>query len=256
MKVIPVAGYSGTGKTTFISSLISRLGEVGRVGVVKHLGHHRYSLEKEKDTTVFFAKGAAISVGIDEEKSVTISRENKLSKVLDMLADQGMDFAVLEGFKSFGYPKIVLGELEDERCILRNPAVEEVIESLGKFADHYTMNGLVEELRKECDLSRAGVIMTINGIVREWTGDTKTEYLDFEDDIDQKIQEIKRRMEEINGILGVRFYHRKGRLYAGEGITYIAIAAEHRGEAFLAASQALEELKKGPHSNLPGSMSR
>ncbi|WP_369425480.1 molybdopterin-guanine dinucleotide biosynthesis protein B [Methanothrix sp.] len=256
MKIIPIAGYSGTGKTTFISSLISRLGEMGRVGVVKHLGHHRYSLEEGKDTTVYFAKGADISVGVDDEKTVTVSRENRLSDVLDMLANQGMDFAVLEGFKSLGYPKIVLGEFEDERCILRNPTVEEVIESLGKFADHYTMNGVVKELRRECDLSRAGVIMTINGIVREWTGDTKTEYLDFEDDIDRKILEIKRRMEEIDGILGVRFYHRKGRLYSGEGITYIAIAAEHRGEAFLAASQALDELKKGLHSNLPGSTSR
>ncbi|MDH7593600.1 MAG: molybdopterin-guanine dinucleotide biosynthesis protein B [Methanomicrobiales archaeon] len=255
MKVIPIVGYSGAGKTSFAMRLMSRLEEMGRVGVVKHLGHHRYHLEAEKDTTQYFEQGALVSIGVDKEKSVIITRENSLEAALDLLADEGMNFALVEGFKTSRFPKIVIGDLDSENCVLRNPEVEEVISHIPSFADHYTMNGVVKELKRECNLEKAGVIMTINGIVREWTGDVRTEYIDFEDDIERKIQKIKLRMEEIEGILGVKFYHRKGRLFAGEDITYIAIIAEHRREAFLAAGQALEELKKSLHADLLGSSS-
>jgi molybdopterin synthase catalytic subunit len=54
-------------------------------------------------------------------------------------------------------------------------------------------------------------------------------------------------MEAIPGIIGVRFHHRKGRLYAGEEITYLAILAEHREEAFAAASNAIDRLKRELH---------
>lgn len=252
MKIIPIAGYSGSGKTTFALRLMERLKELGSVGTVKHLGHHRFHLEAEKDTTQYFEKGATMSIGVDMEKSIVIARENHLEAALDLLADKGIQFALVEGFKTARFPKIVIGDLADENCILRNPGVEDVISSLPSFADHYTMNGVVKELKRESKLEKAGVIMTINGIVREWTGDTRTDYIDFGDDIDKKIQHIKQRIEGIDGILGVKFYHRKGRLYAGEDITYIAIIAEHRREAFLAASQALEELKKSLHAGLPG----
>ncbi len=145
-----------------------------------------------------------------------------------------------------------MGDLAAENVILRNPAVDEVISSLDRFEDYFTIEGLVRELRRECDTSRAGAILTFNGLVREWTDGERTEYMDFDDEIDEKIKSIKAEMEAIDGIIGVRFHHRKGRLYAGEDITYLAILTERRQEAFTAAIAAIDRLKREVHN--PGEM--
>jgi molybdopterin-guanine dinucleotide biosynthesis protein len=44
-----------------------------------------------------------------------------------------VDFAIIEGFKQYPYPKIVIGDLAIEKCILKNPSVGEVIDSLDLF---------------------------------------------------------------------------------------------------------------------------
>jgi len=50
-----------------------------------------------------------------------------------MLFNQGIDFAVIEGFKQRSYPKIVIGNIPAENCILSNPTVNEVSRSLDLF---------------------------------------------------------------------------------------------------------------------------
>ena len=107
----------------------------GNVAVVKHLGDHEFYLEDGKDTTGFFDSGAQISVGIDEHKSVVTIRKNTLEDILLLLSHEGMDFVVIEGFKLSSFPKIVIGDLFVERCVLRNPTVEKVTDSLALFID-------------------------------------------------------------------------------------------------------------------------
>ncbi len=247
MKVIQVVGYSGSGKTGFIEQLIPLLRPKGEVGVIKHLGEHAFSLEEGKDTTRFFYQGVDISAGIDGEKTVVTIRENRLEHALRMFSDAGIMFCIVEGFKSVPFPCIVIGDLESDTCILRNPSPQEVIPALSRFREYHTMGGIIQEIKRAHDMSHAGAILTFNGIVREWTGEERTEYLDFDNDVDQKIGELKHTMERIPGILGVRFYHQKGRLRAGEDITYIAVLAEHRKEALKAMSEALDELKREVH---------
>jgi molybdopterin-guanine dinucleotide biosynthesis protein MobB len=133
MKIIQIVGNSNSGKTTFIKNLIPELKKKGTVAVIKHLGDHTYNIEKGKDTTVFFDAGADMSVGIDSEKAVAAIRKITLDDVLGMLLDQGMDFAIIEGFKQRSFPKIVIGSLTADTCILTNPAVTEVITSLNLF---------------------------------------------------------------------------------------------------------------------------
>ena len=247
MKIIHITGYANTGKTTFITSLIGELEKKGTVGVIKHLPHHAYTLEPGKDTTLYYEHGAAWSVGIDGEKAVAAIRTPDLMPTLALLADAGIEYAVIEGFKQYPFPKAVFGDLDAEGCILRDPGTREVIEALDRFEDFHTMQGLVKELKREHDVSRAGAILTFNGIVREWTGDTQTEYLDFDKDIDGKLAGIKAEMVQVEGILGVRCFHHKGRLYARDDITYIAVMAEHRFEAFEAVSAAIDRLKRELH---------
>ena len=138
MKIIQVVGRSNTGKTTFINTLIPSLKQRGTVAVVKHLGDHEFALEEGKDTTEFFDTGADIAVGIDSDKSVMAIHKNTLEYMLQVLKNENMDFVIIEGFKKKSFPKIIIGDLDIENCILRNPTVEEVIESLKNFEDYYT----------------------------------------------------------------------------------------------------------------------
>jgi molybdopterin-guanine dinucleotide biosynthesis protein MobB len=135
MKIIQVVGRSNSGKTTFIKQLIPKLKTQGRVAVIKHLGDHEFELEEGKDTTGFFDAGAEISVGIDAHKSVAAIRNNSLESVLQILFDQGIDFTVIEGFKQRVFPRIVIGALEMDLCILTNPCPDEVLESIDAFED-------------------------------------------------------------------------------------------------------------------------
>ena len=75
MKIIQIVGRSNSGKTTFIRNLIPALSARGTVGAIKHLGHHGFQLEPEKDTTLFHESHAALSGGVDETKSVVVRRE-------------------------------------------------------------------------------------------------------------------------------------------------------------------------------------
>jgi molybdopterin-guanine dinucleotide biosynthesis protein MobB len=133
MKVIQVTGRSNTGKTTFIKNLIPVLNKKGKVAVIKHLADHDFLLEKGKDTTGFFDAGAAISAGIDGHKSVVAIQNNSLDTMLALLKGQGMDFVLIEGFKQRSFKKIVIGDLQIEGCILRDPAVDDVVASIDRF---------------------------------------------------------------------------------------------------------------------------
>ena len=135
MKVIQVVGRSNSGKTTFIKNLIPELKKYGRVAIIKHLGDHDYLLEEGKDTTVFYDAGADITVGIDADKTVIALRNNQLDDILRMLFLQRIDYTVIEGYKQRSFPKIVIGNLIVDRCILNNPTVDEVIKSLYHFED-------------------------------------------------------------------------------------------------------------------------
>lgn len=148
MKVINIIGHSCSGKTTFISKLVVELKELGPVATIKHLGHHNYNLEKGKDTTVFFERGVNISAGIDSEKTVLAIRDNDLASILDLLADQCIEFTVIEGFKTMGLPAIVIGDLESDKVLFRDPALDEVMNGLDQFPDYDTLKGIEAGLRK------------------------------------------------------------------------------------------------------------
>jgi molybdopterin-guanine dinucleotide biosynthesis protein MobB len=136
MKIIQIVGLANSGKTTFIKNLIPALKIYGHVGVIKHLGDHDFLQETGKDTTVFFENGADISAGIDSDKSIVTLRTTDLDKMLLLFKQQGVDFAVIEGFKTRTFPKIVIGDLASDTSIMRNPAIEQVISFLPRFEDY------------------------------------------------------------------------------------------------------------------------
>jgi molybdopterin synthase catalytic subunit len=162
MKIIHVAGTSGTGKTRFIRELVPALTALGPTGVVKHIGHHTAVLEPGKDTTIFFESGAAISAGIDREKSVIMTRENELSAVLSFLSDSGIQYAVLEGFKQKPFRKILFGAYQGaEEVLMVEPSIDEVLSRLEEFSDFFTARALERELRSSCAPGETRFVCTL-----------------------------------------------------------------------------------------------
>jgi molybdopterin-guanine dinucleotide biosynthesis protein MobB len=143
MKLIHVAGFSNTGKTTFILDFIPVLAKYGKVGVIKHLGHHRYETEKHgelKDTSRFFELDASFVTGIDDEKTVIAVPRTLLSDITALYAALGVEYAVIEGFKRAPCRKIWFGKREEAEeigvlpyCILWNPTIDDVVHHLEAF---------------------------------------------------------------------------------------------------------------------------
>jgi molybdopterin-guanine dinucleotide biosynthesis protein MobB len=149
LKVLHIVGHSGSGKTTFITRLVVELQKIGTVATIKHLGHHRYEIPEGKDTTLFFEAGVNCSEGIDDEKSVVLLRDPDLLHALYRLADFGMDFAIIEGFKSIEIPGIVFGDLPVPDALMTDPTIEQVIHDLRIFPEIQTKNGQERKLRAE-----------------------------------------------------------------------------------------------------------
>ncbi len=159
MKVIHIAGWSGSGKTTFILELCSHLVHHGRTATIKHIGSHYSVLPLGKDTTLHFEAGADPAIGIDEEKTSASFHSTSLDDALNLLSDSGVRYAVLEGFKKRPFQKILIGDLDDA-SLLKNPQIPDVLAVLDQFNDWYTPAGLMKELGDVCD----------HGHVYSWTG--------------------------------------------------------------------------------------
>jgi len=115
MKVISIIGEKKSGKTTLIEDLIMRLKDYGSVGCIKHA--QELDLDESKDTTRLFNAGAEVVIGSSEHVTLKLSRSKSkslnLKEQLKDMADSGMDFVLVEGFKSSDLPKIALSTLPD-----------------------------------------------------------------------------------------------------------------------------------------------
>jgi molybdopterin synthase catalytic subunit len=135
MKVMAVVGPKKSGKTLLISSLIGYLKKRGRVGTIKHMPHH--PIEDKGDTSRHFQAGASVVIGLGQnEIQFKVSREGSLDSALEELKNDGVNFAIVEGFKASTLPKIVLGEIEVSNCIRKVDVLEmddQMLEDLTKL---------------------------------------------------------------------------------------------------------------------------
>jgi len=255
MKVICVAGYKKTGKTTLVTRLVEALSEKGSVGTVKLMFHHRFNPEST-DTGKHFDAGAQGVVAITEDELVTIKRDPNLDEALDSLADMGMDFAIVEGAKSSPLPKIVLGEAAEKEdmsnVVARLPEkadwdIRELVDLTLQQDDWVTLESLIRKVKSNPEIKFSGGIATFTGIVRQVTGETQTTALEFEkyaDVAEKAMDKICTEMKQREGIIDVVMHHRTGVIKAGEDIVYIVVAAGHRKELFIALIDSLERLKE------------
>ncbi len=250
MRIISVVGYKKSGKTTLVGQLVKALKNHGSVGTIKHL--HEDTINKpDTDTGKHALAGADIVVACTLNELVKFSRDNNLTSALDELANAGMDFAVVEGFKDSKLPKIALGDVDAPDIIKRldspeNADIEELVNVINKQPEYHTLNSLIQKLRRAKDTGKAGAIGTFTGIVRAITGEARTEFLEFEgyDELaQQKMDEICAQLKEKDGVIDVLMHHKKGVIKAGEDIVYVAVAASHREQLFPVLREAIERLK-------------
>ena len=100
---VAVVGWSGSGKTTFLTQVVSELTARGmRVGLVKHHGHGGSIDVEGKDTWSYAQSGACpVVVSSPTEYSVMrqVERERTLAELLDEIADE-CDLVLVEGYRN------------------------------------------------------------------------------------------------------------------------------------------------------------
>jgi molybdenum cofactor guanylyltransferase len=113
---IAFCGYSGSGKTRLIASLVSILSGKYSIACYKH-GCHCFEIDREgKDSWILGKAGAETVMISDPEKKAVISREPELSDMLERQAFSGHDMLFVEGLKELHLPKLLL--VDGERKIL------------------------------------------------------------------------------------------------------------------------------------------
>jgi len=95
--------------------------------------------------------------------------------------------------------------------------------------------------------NRAGAVVLFLGTTREFTGDRRTESLDYEcygDMAEKKMAELEAQARVRWPITGCAIVHRVGRLELGEASVAIAVSSPHRGDAFEAGKWLIDTLKE------------
>lgn len=255
MKVICVAGYKNSGKTTLVTRLVEALSTKGSVGTVKQMLHHRFNPENT-DTGKHFDAGADLVAAITDTELVTIKRNPTLEDALDALADNGADFVIVEGAKSSELPKIFLGDVEDSddvaNILVQLPErsdwdIDALVKVILDQAEWVTLDSLINKVRSNPDIRLSGGIATFTGIVRRVNDDLETTAIDFEKYegvADRAIEKICYDLKEKDDIIDVLIHHKTGLIRSGEDIVYIVVAAAHRKELFETLVDALERIKE------------
>jgi molybdopterin synthase catalytic subunit len=247
MKVISIVGYHRSGKTTLVERLVKELSKQGTVGTVKHAREEITPLEG--DTGRHMGAGAEATIGITPTMSVMMSRDTGLDKALERLANEGVDFAVVEGFKQSSLPKIAVGDVDAPGIVARvniNVGTEELAGIIMAQPDYVTLGSMIARARRSPRYKEAGAIGTFTGVVREMARDERTEALEFEsfDEVArERIKAIEDDLKNREGILEAYIRHKTGRIEAGEDIVFIVILSGHREELFPALRDAIERVK-------------
>lgn len=110
--ILCFVGRSNSGKTTVIERLIPELVQAGyRVATIKHAGHG-FDLDTEGKDSWRHKRAGASAVMVLSKGSLAmfsdISDATNIEELRDRFLDRSMDLIIAEGWKSDGYPKIVV----------------------------------------------------------------------------------------------------------------------------------------------------
>ena len=116
--LLGLAAYSGTGKTTLLSKIITIFRQRGlRVGVIKH-AHHTFEIDYPgKDSYILRKAGAnQVLIGSRKRWALIVDRmqeaELYFEEYLENLDQDNLDIILVEGFKPEAIPKIELNRAD------------------------------------------------------------------------------------------------------------------------------------------------
>jgi molybdopterin synthase catalytic subunit len=130
MKVISVVGTKKTGKTTLVAALVSSLARHGKVGTIKNMVTHPVD---SGDTKRHFDAGADVVIGLGDARLKVTRERGDLDSALAELQAEGVDYAVVEGFKHSRLPKIAMADIDVPNMVRRvrlNDVNEVLVEEL------------------------------------------------------------------------------------------------------------------------------
>jgi len=116
MKVISIVGTKKTGKTTLVAALVSSLARHGKVGTIKNMVTHPVD---SGDTKRHFDAGADVVIGLGDARLKVTRERGDLDSALAELQAEGVDYAVVEGFKHSRLPKIAMADIDVPNMVRR-----------------------------------------------------------------------------------------------------------------------------------------
>lgn len=120
MKIVSIVGRKNTGKTSLTVKIIEELTRRGyNVSSIKH-SHHEMEMDREHtDTWRHKLAGSNVVVGVGSTSFFNVRDILDLNRLLFLIKFMDdVDFVVIEGFKSYNFPKIVTSlDVVDEYTI-------------------------------------------------------------------------------------------------------------------------------------------
>jgi molybdopterin-guanine dinucleotide biosynthesis protein B len=119
-KIIGIAGFSNSGKTTLITRLVAHFARRGvRTAVVKHDAHGHYKEAEGTDSSLYMQAGASAAVVVSPDAYVVLRREAiALEVMLSTLRAEAYELILVEGFKNGTHDKIAIFRDAEQAAIL------------------------------------------------------------------------------------------------------------------------------------------
>ncbi|TSB45361.1 molybdopterin-guanine dinucleotide biosynthesis protein B [Alkalicoccobacillus porphyridii] len=133
--IIQIVGYQNSGKTTLLCKLVDMAVKEGwRVGTLKHHGHGgRPLLEGQgKDSYKHYAAGATVSA-VEGEGTLQLTARVEAGNpeaTLELYRQMEIDLILVEGYKGWKYPKVVL--LRDQEDVRLLKELEQIVAIISK----------------------------------------------------------------------------------------------------------------------------
>jgi molybdopterin-guanine dinucleotide biosynthesis protein MobB len=105
--IVATVGVSGSGKTTTLEYLISKLSNEGyRVGAIKHIHREGFTIDKEGTNTWRFSHaGSKITVAVSPDEIAILEKTTHalkdFDKIIKYLESEMLDIIFVEGFHDF-----------------------------------------------------------------------------------------------------------------------------------------------------------
>ncbi|MHA1726005.1 MAG: molybdenum cofactor biosynthesis protein MoaE [Promethearchaeota archaeon] len=111
-----------------------------------------------------------------------------------------------------------------------------------------TLDSIIQFLKKDLEIKKAGAILTFTGIVRENSIDGKLvkgiQIDAYEEVANKSIEKICNEIKQAKGIIELIIVHLKGNFNLSEDLVHVVVASAHREEGFKALETAVERYKK------------